>query len=130
MAKKALTDKQEIIGKGQPRIFKDDQAFYDMAKSYIIMCKDETQLANIAGFCVYCDMTRESYYKQKEYYSDTFKKVENMLESAALNHPATAMGIFYLKNKFGFRDKIETENINLNHDMTEDEADAILNRFK
>jgi hypothetical protein len=125
-----LTDKQEIRGKGQPRTFKNADAFYNMAKSYILMCKDEAQLANIAGFCVYCDMHKDTYYQQQEYYSDSFKKVEALLESAALNHSATAMGIFYLKNKFGYRDKIETENINLNHEMTEEEADEILKRFK
>jgi hypothetical protein len=47
-------------------------------------------------------------------------------ENAAINHKATAMGIFYLKNKFKYRDKIETENVNLNYEMSEEEADEIL----
>jgi hypothetical protein len=52
-----------------------------------------------------------------------------MLENSALNNHNTAMGIFYLKNKFGYKDKIETENVNINHEMTEEEADKILKKY-
>ena len=115
--------------RGHPRVFKDDQEFYNKAKEYIEYCNVNERLANTAGFCVFTDIHRDTYYQQKEYYSDTFKKVEQLFEDSALNHKATAMGIFYLKNKFKYRDKVETENVNLNYDMTEEEAERLLKKY-
>lgn len=113
-------------GKGQPRTFETDQHFLNKFEEYMTACISTEQLPNIAGFCWFCKVTRETFYKQQEYYSDTYKQITDALEDAALNHKATAMGIFYLKNKFKYRDKIETENVNMNYDMTEEEAEKIL----
>ena len=115
-------------GQGQPRIFETSKAFYNKALNYIELCNVSERLANIAGFCAFARINRDTFYQQKEYYSDTFKEVEDLLEDAALNHKATTMGIFYLKNKFKYRDKIETENVNLNYEMSEEEANEILKK--
>jgi len=115
--------------RGHPRAFATGKEFEDKASEYIEYCKTEKQFANIAGFCVYNDIHKDTYYQQREYYSDSFKKVESMLENSALNNHNTAMGIFYFKNKFGYKDKIETENVNINHEMTEEEADKILKKY-
>lgn len=128
MAKDKGPPKEER-GKGQPRAFKDANEFYDKALNYVEWCNVSERLANIAGFCAFARINRDTYYQQQEYYSDTFKEIEEMFEDAALNHKATAMGIFYLKNKFKYRDKIETENVNLNYEMSEEEADEILKRM-
>jgi hypothetical protein len=112
--------------RGQPKAFETSKAFYDKALKYIESCNVSERLANIAGFCAFARINRDTFYQQREYYSDTFKEVEDLLEDAALNHKATTMGIFYLKNKFKYRDKIETENVNLNYEMSEEEADEIL----
>lgn len=119
-------------GKGHPRSFETEEEFMEQFEKYIDKCICEERLANIAGFCAFARITRETYYKQKEYYSDTFKVIEQILEDAALNHKATSMGIFYLKNKFGYVDKMETVNTNnnFNKDMTEEEALKIIEEAK
>ena len=112
------------------RAFKDGKQFIDRFNEYLDKCKDEELFPNIAGFCVFADITRETYYKQKEYYSDTFKKIENTLENTTLQDKNTTRMIFYLKNKFNYKDKQETVNTNLNieGEMTEEEADEILKK--
>lgn len=119
----------EPRGKGHPKAFKDEDEFYNKALNYVEWCNVSERLANIAGFCAFAGIHKDTFYQQREYYSDSFKKVEELLEDAALNHKATAMGIFYLKNKFKYRDKIETENVNMNYEMSEEEADEILKRM-
>ena len=86
---------EEKRGKGQPRSFKDAKAFLDAFTDYLKYCDKEEKMANIAGFCWYTGITRETYYKQQEYYSDAFKNIEQALEDRAINHkaPAIATGI-------------------------------------
>src|SRR6056297_3461473 len=96
--------------KGHPRSFKDEKEFKNKFKEYLDKCIKEERLANIAGFCWYCGISRETFYAQDNYYSDTFKQIQTALEDEALNHRATSMDIFYLKNKFGYVDKVETTN--------------------
>jgi hypothetical protein len=125
MPKKKDTERD----RGHPRSFLTEDDFCNTFEEYLSSCIATEQLPNIAGFCWFSKITRETFYKQKDYYSDTYNKIQDALENAALNHKATAMGIFYLKNKFKYRDRIETENVNLNHDMSEDEANEILKRY-
>ena len=107
--------------KGHPRSFKDDKDFMNKFDQYLDRCVEAERLANIAGFCAYCSISRETFYAQDNYYSDTFKVIQAKLEDEAINHKATSMGIFYLKNKFGYVDKVETSNTNhnINEDVTE-----------
>jgi len=128
MSKPTVTKK--VRGKGQPRAFETEQEFTDKFNKYLKHCETKELFANIAGFCVFTDITRETYYKQKEYYSDTFKKIENALENSTLQDKNTTRSIFYLKNKFGYADKqeINSVNYNMNKEMTEEEADEILKK--
>lgn len=97
--------------KGQPRTFKDSNEFYNTFIEYIEDCKIREKLPNIAGFCRWCNINRDTYYAQKEYYSDTFKNIEEILEDEALNNKFTndTLKIFYLKNKCGYKDKQEID---------------------
>ena len=99
---------------GKPRIFKTDKDFYDKFKEYIQYCDKEKRLPNVAGFCVYADINRDTFYDQKEFYLDTFKKINQMLEDEALNNKYTndTLKIFYMKNKCGYRDRQEIEQNN------------------
>lgn len=116
--------------RGRPRSFKDADSFVRSFGDYLEYCSVNERFPNVAGFCVYADITRETFYKQNEYYSDAFKKIDMMLEDETLNARgmSPAEKIFYLKNKFSkhYRDKVETTNVNLNHEMTEEEAEKIL----
>ena len=98
------------------RAFKTDKDFYNKFKEYIQYCNKKERLPNVAGFCVYSDINRDTFYAQKEYYSDTFKKINEMLEDEALNNKYTndTLKIFYMKNKCGYRDKQEVEQTNSN----------------
>lgn len=100
-----------VIPKGKPRRYPTAEDFQNAVVSYLNWCNkdDVKQLPNTAGFCVYEDISRETYYKQKEYYSDTYKKVEDLFENAILNckHVSDTRMIFLLKNRFGWKDRLE-----------------------
>lgn len=91
---------------GQPRKFSTEQEYQDAFIKYVEHCQARGDMPNIAGFCVFCDMHRDTFYAQADYYSDTHKKIQSALEDRAINYRANpAMSIFYLKNKFGYSDK-------------------------
>jgi len=95
-------------GKGQPRSFKNSEEFENCFNQYIEICIKKECLPNIAGFCVYAEINRDTFYAQKEYYSDTFKRVQDILEDATINAKINdTFKIFYLKNKFNYTDKTE-----------------------
>lgn len=92
--------------RGQPRRFTTDQEFIEAMDNYL---HTGVAFPNIAGFCVYADINKDTYYSYREYYPDAFKKVEAMLESAVLNIDPkyAARVIFYMKNKHGYKDMTE-----------------------
>lgn len=83
---------------------------------YVKWCKKEERLPNVAGFSVYADINRDTFYQYAHIHADTFKKVNAMLEDEALNNKFTndTLKIFYMKNKCGYRDNIEVQNEGLN----------------
>jgi hypothetical protein len=95
-----------------------EQLFND----YLSYCADTSKMPNIAGFCRFCDIHRDTYYNYKEnIYIDTIKKIENCLEDETINTKAASdiMKIFYMKNKFGYKDKQEIESRNVNTTLDE-----------
>ena len=89
--------------RGQPRRFTTEDDFITAMKNYLDI---EKVFPNIAGFCVYADISRETYYEHKVYYPYAYKKVEQMLEDAVLHIDPkyAARVIFYMKNKHGYKD--------------------------
>lgn len=101
---------EEARGRGQPRSFKNEQEFKDKFDEYIDYCIKNERLANIAGFCVFTDITRETFYNQEQYYFDTYKKIQNVLEDYTINAKINdTFKIFYMKNKFNYRDRTELD---------------------
>lgn len=100
------------------RIFKTKEDFINKFNEYINNCKKENNLPNIAGFCVYCNINRDTFYAQEEYYSDTYKKVNDILEDATINSKNIndTFKIFYMKNKFGYKDKQENINVGVSYE--------------
>lgn len=100
------------------RTFKTKKDFENKFKEYIQKCKTDKELPNIAGFCIYCDINRDTFYAQEKYYSDTFKKVNDILEDATINSKEIndTFKIFYMKNKFGYKDKQDV-NANVNTEI-------------
>lgn len=104
--------------KGQPRTFKTAEDFYNKFIEYVSYCDKKERLPNIAGFCVYCKINRDTFYAQKEYYSDTYKMISDILEDEAINNKYIndTLKIFYMKNKCGYKDKQEIDNsLNINN---------------
>ena len=93
------------------RTFKTANDFENKFKEYIDYCKLNERMPNVAGFSVYANINQDTFYAQKEYYSETFKKINDMLEDEAINNHTLndARVIFYMKNKCGYKDKIENE---------------------
>lgn len=105
---------KEVVSK--QRKFKNSKEFYNKFKEYVVYCKKEERLPNVAGFCVYCDINRDTFYAQEDLYSDTFKKINEILEDEALNNKFLndARIIFYMKNKCGYKDKQEIDTTSSN----------------
>lgn len=97
--------------RGTPRAFADGDAFWNTFSEYVNYCKINERVPNVAGFVVYADINRDTYYAQKCIYPDTFKKINELLEDEAINTPylKDAFKIFYMKNKFEWKDKQEIE---------------------
>lgn len=126
-------DKEAAVkrDRGQPRAFATEQDFKDKFAEYILYCIEKKRFPNIAGFCVFADIVRDTYYAQQEYYSDAYKMTRDMLEDEVLQDNTYRMQL-YLKNTFGYTDKVQTENVNVNMEaeLTEEEADKIIKKFK
>lgn len=118
-----------VKDKGHPRAFETDKDFIDKVKEYLYICEYEwKQYPNIAGFCTYSGICRDTFYQQKLYYPDTYKKVQDMLENMAINsrNASDTMKIFYLKNKFQYRNLVMNEAGNDNINPTLDFSDLSL----
>ena len=96
------------------RSFKTAKEFEDKFKNYVEYCRKNDRLPNVAGFSVYADINQDTFYAQKEYYSETFKKINDILEDEAINNKSLndARVIFYMKNKCGYKDKQDDKNNN------------------
>ena len=102
------------MDKGQPRTFKDEKEYMEAFIKYMNHCKRNKELPNIAGFCWYHKITRQNFYDQGVYYFDTHEIIHQGIENGALNHHNATIATLYLKNKFGYKDKQEVEQTNLN----------------
>lgn len=96
--------------------FKTAKEFEKKFREYLEWCNQNGRLANVAGFAVYADINQDTFYAQKEYYSETFKKINDMLEDEALNNKFLndTRIIFYMKNKCGYKDKQEIDTTSSN----------------
>ena len=111
------------------RAFKTEKLFDKKFKEYIEYCHKELRLPNVAGFSVYADINRDTFYQYKDIYPDTFKKINNILEDEALNNKCLndARIIFYMKNKCGYADKQEVDARVQNEGILADLVGAINN---
>jgi hypothetical protein len=87
----------------------------------------------ITGVCLHCHIHKDTFYEycKRDDYKDVFNRARLMVENAyelSLRKNGRAGDIFALKN-FGWTDKQEVEQVNLNYDMSEDEANEILKRY-
>lgn len=104
--KRKAREEASIKAMGQPRKWINETLLQEDFTNYINYClqQEPKRIPNIAGFCVYADCTRETFYKQEEYYSDTYQKMRLCLEDQTINLKDTIRSIFLLKANFGYRD--------------------------
>jgi len=122
-----ITDIDSKRGRGHPRSFSSNDDFFSRFLQYLDFCEDKKKFPNIAGFCMFCDITRETFYASQSYYSDAFEKIQQALEDSTLNDKNTIRSIFYLKNKFGYTDKQEiSANVNQISNISEEEINKKL----
>ena len=120
---------------GQPRKFKTDEEFQTYFVEYIEDCSKKGKLPNISGFCVWCDIARETFYTQKSYYSDTYQKIRAALEDALVNHHLfgqknPAMAIVQGKNTFKWDDKPQQHSDDsIQIDADDDDLDALIDKL-
>lgn len=99
---------------GQPLKY-DTKQLLNKWQEYKDYCKDGELLANIAGFCLFADISRETLYNyfRNEKYIDTKNKIERDIEEIAvqqgINAKNPAFLIFYMKNKCGWKDRQELD---------------------
>lgn len=97
-------------GKGKPRIFGTADELMQAFADYLHKCMEHNQIANVAGFCVFSDITRDTFYKQQDYYPDAYQKIRQALEDRTVNNDkSVAMSIFLLKNHFNYSDRPEPD---------------------
>lgn len=96
---------------GRPKIFKTGEEFEEKAVQYVEFCQQNGQFPNVAGFCVFCDISDDTYFRVRGEFSESFKKVQRLFENAALNSKAVSdtVRIFYMKNKCGYYDKVQAD---------------------
>ena len=104
------------------KTFATEEEFKNKFNEYVQYCISNERLANIAGFCAYCDICRDNFYNQKEYFPERYSKIQEIIEDFALNYKTNgdARVIFYMKNKCGYRDKQEIDNNIKVEDSTKD----------
>lgn len=121
---------------GRPRKFKSESDFVASVTEYMTHCDNERKLPNIAGYCIFANINRDTFYAYQHHFPDTFKKVNDILEDAVLTskHVSDTMKIFYLKNKFQYKDRYDqvttgTQEVTIKRDMkqlTNEELEQLL----
>lgn len=119
---------------GKPRRFATGDELVAEMKSYLEDAEQRGRFPSVAGFCVFADFGKTTYYECRNHYREAFEKADNMLEEAilSLNEKLNVRIIFYLKNKFGYKDvteqnvnaKVEAQVVNLDN-LTPDELRSI-----
>ncbi len=118
--------------------FSNPDQLYDKFNTFLEKCKIEERIPTVTGFSHFVGISRETFYEYKNNkiaYSDTFKKIEEILEEETLqiNYKSKnpAFGIFHMKNKFNWSDKQEIKvEAQQNQDISYIDTDKIVAELK
>ena len=87
--------------KGTQKLSKEQ--FEDLSTRYFNDCLSNQKKPNIAGLCVFLDISRDTFYEYVKHYPDTTKRIYNKIETEwvqRLDDMGATGAIFYLKNAF------------------------------
>jgi hypothetical protein len=117
---------------GRPRIFETPQEIEDLFVEFLAKCTKEESVPTIVGFTIHARISRETYYayQRNAEFTDTIKRIDELLEECSLQGMFKARNpvafIFYLKNKFGYSDKVVVENTQtIQHQLPQMQAEIL-----
>ena len=124
---------------GKPRRWPTEDALQADFIRYIEHCAEKQFLPNISGFCVFVDITKDTFYAQQQHYPDSYKKIRQALEDSLIQHERfgqknPAMAIVQGKNTFRWDDtgKGSGDNsalLDVDFDANQDEIDTYLSKL-
>ena len=121
---------EEEYTAGRPKSFANEEDFQSKILQYFSLCDKHIRMPNRSGFCAFANVTRETYYKQKEYFPDTFDKVEGLFEDGFLNTPINpGLALAALGKQFGYSKDGTTNSgtmIDIDFDASEEEIDLMM----
>jgi hypothetical protein len=108
--------------KGRPMIYETEDEIEQVFRDYLEDAKKKHEMPNVAGFVVFADIGRTTFYDYQKHFPNTYERIQGILENATINaRIGDSFKQFYMKNKFGYRDKQEIESENKNVNMTYEE---------
>lgn len=112
-----------MVKSGRPKAMKSGKAYLSTLEEYVEYCKENGRLVNIAGFCRYAGITRETYYRLKDYYPQEYDLAEAIIEDEVLNANGVnaTIRIAYLNNKYDYKGYVRNFPIEHQHRMTIEE---------
>jgi len=118
---------KEMIRYMMPRRFTNEDELLEEFDRYRVYCAENQRLMNVSGFCAFVRFTRQKFYeyKNRPEFSDVMDYIESVLEDGALNHRSDKIGIFYLKNKFGYAEQVVQKTFTKTIEEVLDEVDGI-----
>ena len=99
---------------GRPRKYTPDSLLVEWNK-YMQLCIDAEKFPTQEGFTIYAGINPDTFYNylSQDEYSDTKKRIDAILLDKTIQDAMKAKNpaflIFYMKNKFGWRDKQEID---------------------
>lgn len=134
MARARPKEEQKKHAGGRPRLFSTPKELQTRIDEYFEACRDGGKPYTIAGMAYWLEMDRQTFYnyQDRDEYFDIIKRARDKI-MATLEEMIVVDGragqIFLAKN-YGYTDRIDTQNVNLNYEMTEEEAEKIINDYK
>lgn len=119
--------------RGRPKLFKTPEELKARIESYQEYLKDQNKPPTMAGLAYFTGIDRQTLYNYKadDEFFGTIKEFTDWInmnwEELSISSPSS--GIIFLLKNYGYTDKVETENVNLNHDMTPEEAERIIKKL-
>lgn len=99
---------------GRPMVYETESSFEDALIAYLEFCEEKGKFPNISGAARFLKMARCTFYTYKDKYPEIYEYFDTCLEDEVLQQKDVTTKIFYLKNKFGYLDRVQTENTNHN----------------
>ena len=106
---------------GRPLKYKTKEELQEAIDNYFIMCDEQKRPYTITGLGLAVGLDRQQLleYGERDEFVDTIKnakqKVHNFVEEHLFCSGITTGVIFNLKNNFGWQDKTEVNNNNVNY---------------